>query len=122
MLQVLRGALYKRVLSPIDQGQERNCRVISMRRNGSSVDDAVSGVPSSSRAGTIEKHLDAATNPRRDLLQVAARARDLVQRENRECGWNNPTDGVRKPWPAKLVGVETDVAIGGAKLPLPKPI
>ena len=46
----------------------------------------------------------------------------LVQGKNCECSRNNPADRVRKPWPAILVGVETNVAIGGAKLPFPEPI
>ena len=46
----------------------------------------------------------------------------LVQGKDRECGWNNPADRVREPWPAILVGVETNVAIGSTKLPFPEPI
>src|SRR5271167_3808786 len=47
---------------------------------------------------------------------------DLLQSKNRECSWNNPTNRVREPWPAILLGVETDVAISSAKLPFPEPV
>jgi hypothetical protein len=93
-----------------------------MRCKGGSIDNAVTGIPSSSRAGTIEQHLDPTLNTERDWFQTAARAGKLAERKNRECGGNNPTDGVRKPWPAILVGVKTNMAIGGAELPFPEPI
>ena len=66
--QILNAALYNRVLHSIIQGEECNCRVVSVRREGGSIDDSVSGVPPATGAGTIEKHLDAAINARSDVF------------------------------------------------------
>src|SRR5271166_2247558 len=88
----------------------------------SSINDSVPGVPASAGAGSIHKHLDPTINSERNVLQPVARAGDLLQSKDRECGWNNPADRVRKPWPAILVGVEANVAIGSTKLPFPEPI
>ena len=44
--QILNAALYNRVLHSIIQGEECNCRVVSVRCEGSSIDDSVPGVPS----------------------------------------------------------------------------
>src|SRR5271165_4940275 len=93
-----------------------------MRCKGSSIDDSVPGVPTTIRAGTIKQHLDPTLNAERDFLQPAARAKKLIQGEDRECGWNNPADRIRKPRPAIFAGVETNVAIGGTKFPFPEPI
>ena len=76
--QILNAVLHNRVLSSIAQGQECNCRIVRMWCKGSSIDDAVPGIPSTARAGTIKQHLDATLNAERDLLQTTARARELV--------------------------------------------
>src|ERR1019366_4891307 len=76
--QVLHCTLYNRVLSSIIQCQQSNRRVVDVRRHGASIDNTVTRIPSSARAGTIEKHLDAAVDPYRDALKTTARARDLL--------------------------------------------
>ena len=114
--------MHNRFLRSITQCQQRDRRIVSVRCKGGPIDNAVTGIPSTASAGTINKHLDPAINTRRHVFQATARARNLVQGKDCECGWNNPTDGVRKPWPAILVGVKTNMAIGGAELPFPEPI
>ena len=86
------------------------------------IDDAVACIPSTARADAIQQHLDASLNSERDLFQTAAGARQFVQCKKRKCGRHNPADRIWKPRPAELVRVETNMAIGGSKLPLPKPI
>ena len=93
-----------------------------MWRNHSAIHNSVTGIPSSAWAGAVEKHLDAAINTRRDVFQTIARAGNLAECENCECSRNNPADRIRKPWPAILVRVEANVAIGSTKFPFPKPI
>jgi len=93
-LQVPNATLYNRVLATITQGQKSYCRIVRVRCKGGPIDNAVTGIPSAARAGTIEKHLDAAINARRDVLQATATARNLVQGKNCECGWDNPADRV----------------------------
>ena len=46
----------------------------------------------------------------------------LVESENRESGWHNPTARVRHPWPTELVGIKADVPVGRAKFPSPQPM
>jgi hypothetical protein len=60
--------LYNRVLATITQGQKRDRRIISVRCKGGPIDNAVTCIPSTARAGTIDKHLDAAINTRRDVF------------------------------------------------------
>jgi len=60
-----------------------------VRCKGGPIDNAVTGVPSSARAGTIEQHLDPTLNTERHWFQTAARAGKLAERENRECGGND---------------------------------
>src|SRR5208337_186650 len=121
-LQVVDGALHKCVLFAIKPRQERDGRVVRVRCKGGPIDNADTGIPSSTGACAIHEHLDASIDAERQALQTTARARDLVEGKNRECGRNNPADRVRGPWPAILVGVETNVAIGSTKLPFPEPI
>src|SRR5271166_2384912 len=121
-LQVVDGALHNGFLRSIAQRQQRDRRIISVRCKGGPIDNAVTGIPYSARAGTIEQHLDPTLNTERDWFQTAARAGKLAEGENCECGRNNPAHRIRKPWPAILVWVETNVAIGGTKLPFPGPI
>ena len=120
--QILNAGLHNRVLSSITQGQQCDGRIVRMRCKGSSIDDSIPGVPSSARAGTIKQHLDPTLNTEGTDSRPPHEQGSLVQGEDRECGWNNPTDRVRKPWPAKFVGVETNMAIGGTKFPFPEPI
>jgi hypothetical protein len=50
----------------------RNCRVISVRRNGSSVDDTVSGVPSSSRGWSLAWAILALAAHRRPIASLCS--------------------------------------------------
>jgi hypothetical protein len=84
--------------------------------------DTIARIPSASRTRTIKKHLDTSPNAERRLLEAATKARKLLECKKRKGGGHNPTDGIRKPRPAELCGIKTDMAIGSAELPLPKPI
>jgi hypothetical protein len=42
------------------------------------MDESVTGIPSSARAGAVEEHLDTALNSCRYVFQAIARTRDLV--------------------------------------------
>ena len=95
---------------------------IDINRLRRQVDDAIAGIPSTAGADAIQQHLDPTFNAERDLFQTVAGARQLVQRKNCECGRNDPADGLRKPRPAEFIRVKPNVAIGGSKLPFPKPI
>src|SRR6516162_5400649 len=93
-----------------------------MRCNRYPIDDAIASIPSPSRADAIQHHLDATLNAERDLFPTSAGAKQLIQRKNCKCGRNDPADRVRKPRPAELVWVETNVSIDSSELPFPKPI
>src|SRR5208283_2398140 len=57
-LQVVDGALHNRFLRSITHRQQRDRRIVSVRCKGGPIDDSVPGIPSSARAGAVEKHLD----------------------------------------------------------------
>src|SRR5262252_3739678 len=88
----------------------------------SSINHAVSRVPSTSRARTIEQHLNTTFETERDFFETVARTRQLVQSEDRKCSRHDPTHRIWEPRPAELVWIEANVAVGSTKLPLPKPI
>jgi len=71
-LQVVDGALHNGFLRSIAQRQQRDRRIISVRCKGGTIDDAVTGIPSPARTGTIEQHLNATIDPVRDLFQTTA--------------------------------------------------
>src|SRR5713101_5646754 len=110
------------MLRSIAQCQKRDGRVVGVRSEYRSVDDAVAGVPSSTWTRTIYQHLDATINANRDIFQAAARARKLAQGKNRKRRGHDPANRVRNPRPTELVRVETDVAIHRSKLPFPQPV
>src|SRR5229473_7881741 len=110
------------MLRSIAQCQKRDGRVVGVRSECRSVDDAVAGIPSSTWTGTVYQHLDAVINANRDVFQAAAGATKLAQSKNRKCGGHDPANRLRNPWPAKLVRVKTDAAIHRSKLPFPQPI
>ena len=93
-----------------------------MRRNGFSINDSIAGVPSPSRAGTIQKHLDPAIDARRNSFQTAASTRELLQGEDREGRGYNPADRIGNPGPAVLVRVEANMTVNRPELPFPEPI
>src|SRR5215469_1245514 len=57
-------SLYNRILWSIVECQKRDRRVVGVRCNGDTIDDAVSSIPSSAGAGAIHKHLDCTIYPR----------------------------------------------------------
>jgi hypothetical protein len=114
--------LHHWVLFSISQGQKSYRRVVNVGRHGAFVDNTVARVPSSARTSTVEEHLNAAIDSQSNALKTITGTGNLIQGKNRESGGNYPTDRVREPWPAIFVWVKTDVAIGRAKLPFPKPV
>src|SRR5215813_10050660 len=93
-----------------------------MRCYGGPVNDAVSRVPSSTVTDAIHEHLDSALHAQGRQLETATSARQLVEGEDREGGRHNPTGRIRKPRPAELVRIESNMAISSAEFPLPEPI
>src|SRR5712664_2648068 len=92
-----------------------------MGSQGDAINDSVAGIPPATRTRTIKQHL----NPELDAGGsglTTARARELIDGENRERGWHNPTVRVRHPWPTELVRIKADVSIGRAKFPFPQPM
>src|SRR5271166_3908026 len=122
LVPIVDGASHNRFLRSITQRQQRDCRIVGVRCKGGPIDNTVTGIPSTARAGAVDKHLDAAINTRRDVFQTTARTGKLAECENCECSRNNPADRIREPGPAILVRVEANVAIGSTKFPFPKPI
>src|SRR5215469_16524443 len=57
-------SLYNWFLWSITECQECDCRVIGVRCNGGSIDDAIPSIPSAAGAGVIHKHLDCTIYPR----------------------------------------------------------
>jgi len=53
--------LYNRMLRSIAQCQKRDGRVVGVRSECRSVDDAVAGIPSSAWTGTVYQHLEQAS-------------------------------------------------------------
>src|SRR5215469_5286821 len=106
----------------VGQGQECNRGVVRMGCHRRAVYDTIARIPSASRTRTIKKHLHTSPHAERRLLEAAARAQRLFECEKRKGGEHNPTEGIRKPGPAELYRIKTDMAIGSAELPLPKPI
>jgi len=76
--QPLHAALYNRILPSITQGQKRNGRIVRVRCKWGPVDNAITGIPPSTRAYTIHQHLDAAIDAKRNAFQATTRARELV--------------------------------------------
>ena len=120
--QILNADLDYRVLSSIAESQKRNGRIVGLGCDRGSVHNAIAGIPSAASACTIQQHSDATLSTVRKLFETAARAGKLVQGENSQCGGNNPADRIWNPRPTELVWVEANVAVGGTKLPFPKPI
>jgi hypothetical protein len=91
-----------------------------MGSEGDVVNDSVARVPSAARTRTIKQHC----NPELDTggSGIGAAGAPLVESQNRESGWHNPTVRVRHPWPTELVGIKADVPIGRAKLPFRQPM
>lgn len=75
--QVVDPRLNDIVVGLIAKREESDRRVVSVRSNGLSIDDTVARVPSSSGASTIQKHLNPAGDPWRNLFQSTASAREL---------------------------------------------
>jgi hypothetical protein len=92
-----------------------------MRSESETMNHAVASIPPSIGAHTIKEHFNPKLYTGRSGFE-AARAWKLIERENRKCGWHDPTVRVRYPWPTELVRVKAHMSIGGPELPLPQPI
>ena len=85
------------------------------------INDSVAGIPPAARTCTIKQHFNPESETRGSGIETA-RTRELMEGENRERGWHNPTVRVRHPWPTELVRIKADVSVGRAKFPFPQPM
>src|SRR6266851_1559076 len=92
-----------------------------MGSQGDAINDSVAGIPPATRTRTIKQHFNPESDTRGSRIETAG-TRDLIEGENRERGWYNPTVRVWHPWPTELVGVKEDVSIGRAKFPFTQPM
>ena len=89
------------------QRQQRDRRRLNMRAQRHSVNDAVSRVPTSVNARTIQKHLDAQMDS--FLRRLGAIAdRELLDGDDAEGCGDDPACGARNPGPTVLVGIEAE--------------
>ena len=77
-LQIFAARLYNGFLCSIAQCKERNRGIVSVRRKGFSIDNSIACIPSTSRTGTIQKHLNPAIDAQRNALQATASTRELL--------------------------------------------
>ena len=101
--------------------QERDRRRLDMGAQRHSVHDAVSRVPTSVDARTIQKHIDAQTDSFLRRLGAIAGGELLDGDDAEGCG-DDPACGARNPGPTVLVGIELNVAISGFEFPSPEPM
>lgn len=120
--QVFDTRLYNGVLRSITQCDERNRGVVSVRRNGFSIDNSIARVPSPAWTGAILKHLNSAIDTQRNSFQTAASTRELLEGKDREGRGYNPADRIGNPGPAVLVWVEANMTVNRPELPFPEPI
>ncbi len=96
-------------------------RIVGVRSKFGPKDDAVTGIPSSTRAYTIHEHCDAPIEAKRQVLQATAGDGSWFR-----AGIANAVRTtqltVSELGPGILAGVETDVAISATKLPFPQPV
>src|SRR2546426_10051631 len=91
-----------------------------MRFHGHTIHNAVAGIPTLSRTGAVQQHLDAEMDTASHSPIPTARE-TLLQREQGKGGWHHPTACVWLPGPAEFVRIKADVSVACVKLPLPKP-
>src|SRR5215469_8411780 len=76
--QVLDRDFHDPIVRSVTKRQQCDRRVVGVRSDGGSVDNAISSIPSSAGAGAIEKHLNCTIHPPGNQLEAAARTRDLL--------------------------------------------
>src|SRR6266436_3693601 len=91
-----------------------------MGSQSDAINDSVTGIPPATRTRTIKQHFNPESDARGSGIKTA-RTRELIEGENRERGWHNPTVRVWHPWPTELVRIKADVSVGRAKFPFPQP-
>jgi hypothetical protein len=114
------GSLNHYASALVLQRQQSDRRRLNMRAQRHSVHDAVSRVPTSVDARTIQKHLDAQTDSFSDASERLQAVNCLMAMMLKAVGMTQLADP--DPGPSILVGIKSNVAIHRFEFPSPEPM
>jgi hypothetical protein len=103
------------------QCKKCDCRRINVRLKWGPENETIPGIPSAIGACTIEQHLHSELDAVGSTFRRTTTGKPL-ERNECECGGNDPTHSSRKPGPPVFVWIELDLPIGNAKLQVPDPV